>query len=68
MTKKENISYKRQISDIADGLMLDAYREALSEVDRIHRDILSALRCKLEKWFAEHPESDGGGGTYHLKE
>ena len=48
MTKKENISYQRQISDITDSLMIDAYRSALDEVDRIHRDILSSLRGKIE--------------------
>ena len=57
MTKKENISYQRQISDITDSLMIDAYRNALGEVDRIHRDILSSLRVKIDAWFAEHPES-----------
>ena len=57
MTKKENISYQRQISDITDSLMIDAYRSALDEVDRIHRDILSSLRGKIDAWFAEHPES-----------
>jgi hypothetical protein len=57
MTKKETISYQRQISDITDSLMIDAYRNALGEVDRIHRDILSSLRGKIDAWFAEHPES-----------
>jgi hypothetical protein len=37
--------------------MIDAYRNALGEVDRIHRDILSSLRGKIDAWFAEHPES-----------
>jgi hypothetical protein len=67
MTKKENISYQRKVSDITDGLMLDAYRTALGEVDRIHRDILLSLREKIDAWFAEHPNSGDGGGTYHPK-
>ena len=64
MTKKENISYKRKVSDITDGLMIDAYRSALDEVDRIHRDILLSLRGKIDAWFAEH---DGDEGTNHPK-
>ena len=65
MTKKENISYQRKVSDITDGLMIDAYRSALDEVDRIHRDILLSLREKIDAWLAEHPNSGDGGGTYH---
>lgn len=60
MTKKENISYQRQISDFTDSLLLEAYREALSEVGRIHRDILWSLREKIDTWFAEHPEANPG--------
>lgn len=58
MTRKESISYQRQVSEIADGLMLDAYRSALHESDRIHRDILWSLRENIDAWFAAHPASD----------
>ena len=58
MTKKENISYQRQISDITDGLMMGAYRSALGEVDRIHRDILLSLRSKIDVFLAGHPEQE----------
>jgi hypothetical protein len=58
MTKKENISYQRQISDITDGLLIDAYRFAMNEVDRIHRDILWSLREKIDGWFETHPEKN----------
>jgi hypothetical protein len=64
MTKKENISYQRKVSDITDGLMVDAYRSAIDEVDRIHRDILLSLRGKIDAWLAEHPKVEG---TYHPK-
>lgn len=56
MTKKESISYKRQIDGIVDGLLIDAYRIALSEVDKIHYDILSSLHSKIEVWLSEHPD------------
>ena len=58
MTKKENISYQRKVSDITDGLMIEAYRTALGEVDRIHRDILLSLRDKIDQWLVDHPESE----------
>ena len=57
MTKKETISYQRKISDITDALLIDAYRVALNEVDRIHRDILLSLRDKIDQWLVDHPES-----------
>lgn len=58
MTKKETISYQRKISDITDALLIDAYRVALNEVDRIHRDILLSLRDKIDQWLVDHPESE----------
>ena len=64
MTKKETKSYNRKISDITDCLMIDAYRVAMNEVGRVHRDVLAALRDKIDVWFAEHPEVEG---TYHPK-
>lgn len=57
MTKKETISYQRKISDITDALLIDAYRIAMDEVDRIHRDILLSLRYKIDQWLVDHPES-----------
>lgn len=58
MTKKETISYQRKISDITDALLIDAYRVAMDEVDRIHRDILLSLRDKIDQWLVDHPESE----------
>lgn len=56
MTKKEQVSYKRKIDQVTDGLLMDAYKVALNEVYRIHRDILWDLREKIDVWFSEHPE------------
>lgn len=56
MTKKEQESYKRKVDKLTDELLLGAYRSALNEVDRIHRDILWDLREKIDAWFSEHPE------------
>ena len=58
MTKKEQISYNRKIDQVTDGLLMDAYKVALNEVDRIHRDILWSLREKIDAYFASHPESN----------
>lgn len=55
MTKKESISYQREISDLADGLMIEAYRHSLDKVDRIHRDLLLSLRSKIDAWLSDHP-------------
>ena len=56
MTKKEQKSYMRKIDEVTDALLIDAYKVALGEVGRIHRDILYSLRSKIDTWFAEHPD------------
>ena len=58
MTKKEQESYNRKIDKVTNDLMLSAYKVALNEVDRIHRDILWSLREKIDAYFASHPESN----------
>lgn len=58
MTKKEAISYKREIDAITDELLIDAYRVALNKVDSVHRDILLSLRMKIDNWLLEHPENN----------
>lgn len=58
MTKKEQVSYKREIDAITDELLIDAYKVSLNKVDKIHRDILLSLRMKIERWLSEHPEKD----------
>ena len=58
MTKKEQVSYNREIDAITDDLLIDAYKVSLNKVDKIHRDILLSLRMKIERWLSEHPEND----------
>lgn len=58
MTKKEEVSYKRKIDQITDGLLIDAYKVALNEVDKLHRDILLGLRAKIDAWLLDHPEKN----------
>ena len=58
MTKKEQVSYNRKIDKLTDDLLVSAYRVALNEVDRIHRDILLSLRDKIDDWFVSHPENN----------
>ena len=58
MTKNEQKSYMRKIDEVTDGLLIEAYRVALGEVDRIHRDILYSLKLKIDAWFKEHPEKE----------
>ena len=62
MTKKESESYRRKIDKVTDELLIGAYRVALDEVERIHRDILLSLREKIDAWFVEHPEKVGNNG------
>lgn len=56
MTKKELKIYERMIGDVADGLMIDAYRVSLGMVDDIHRAILLALRRRIDQYFEDHPD------------
>ena len=56
MTKKELKIYERMIGDVADGLMIDAYRVSLGMVEDIHRAILLALRRRIDKYFEDHPD------------
>jgi hypothetical protein len=56
MTKKELKIYERMIGDVADGLMIDAYRVSLGMVDDIHREVLLALRRRIDKYFEDHPD------------
>ena len=56
MTKKELKIYERMIGDVADGLMIDAYRVSLDMVEDIHREILLALRRRIDQYFEDHPE------------
>ena len=56
MTKKELKIYERMIGDVADGLMIDAYRESLGMVEDIHREVLLALRRRIDQYFKDHPD------------
>lgn len=56
MTKKELKIYERMIGDVADGLMIDAYRESLGMVEDIHREVLLALRRRIDQYFEDHPD------------
>lgn len=56
MTKKELKIYERMIGDVADGLMIDAYRESLDMVEDIHREVLLALRRRIDQYFEDHPD------------
>ena len=56
MTKKELKIYERMIGDVADGLMIDAYRESLGMVEDIHREVLLALRRRIDQYFKDQPD------------
>ena len=56
MTKKELKIYERMIGDVADGLMIDAYRVSLDMVEDIHREVLLALRRRIDQYFEDHPD------------
>lgn len=49
MNKKEQKSYKRQISNIAEGLLIQAHKEAFEIVDGVFMDILFELRGRIDE-------------------
>lgn len=48
MTKKERQSYDRNIDEIADKQIIDAYKKALEATDDIYLDILLRMRTKID--------------------
>ena len=54
MNKNDKRRYERQISDIADDLLIAANREAFDYTEGVYRDILTALHQKIEQYFKEH--------------
>ena len=58
MTKKEQKIYDKMIGDIAQGLMIDAYKASLGLCDGIHRAILRSLRDCIDDYLSKHPDND----------
>lgn len=49
MTKKEKARYDRQIGNIADSLLIDAYRHATDITEDVYLDILLHLRSRIDE-------------------
>lgn len=56
MNKKEQAKLDKQLDHIADGLLMDAYRETFSIVDGIYARLLVKLRDKINRTLAKKEE------------
>ena len=56
MNKKEQERLDKQLDQIADGLLMDAYRETFSIVDGIYARLLVKLRDKINRTLAKKEE------------
>lgn len=53
MNKKEQAKLDKQLDQIADNLLMDAYRETFSIVDGIYARLLVKLRDKINRTLAK---------------
>ena len=56
MNKKEQALLDKQLDQIADNLLMDAYRETFSIVDGIYARLLVKLRDKINRTLQKKEE------------
>ena len=56
MNKKEQARLDKQLDQIADNLLMEAYRETFSIVDGIYARLLVKLRDKINRTLAKKEE------------
>lgn len=56
MNKKEQAKLDKQLDQIADNLLMDAYRETFSIVDGIYARLLVKLRDKINRTLQKKEE------------
>lgn len=56
MTKKQREIYKKQIDEMTDAVLMNAYRSTFDIVSQIYEDILRTLRDKIDKHLTKQKE------------
>jgi RecJ-like exonuclease len=56
MTKKQREIYKKQIDEMTDAVLMNAYRSTFDIASQIYEDILRTLRDKIDKHLTEQKE------------
>ena len=56
MTKKQREIYKKQIEEMTDAVLMNAYRSTFDIASQIYEDILRTLREKIDKYLAKNNE------------
>lgn len=58
MTKKQREIYKKQIDEMTDAVLMNAYRSTFDIASQIYEDILRTLRDKIDKHLAKNNEDN----------
>ena len=58
MTKKQREIYKKQIDEMTDAVLMNAYRSTFDIASQIYEDILRTLREKIDKHLAKNNEDN----------
>ena len=58
MTKKQREIYKKQIDEMKDAVLMNAYRSTFDIASQIYEDILRTLREKIDKHLAKNNEDN----------
>lgn len=56
MTKKQREIYKKQIDEMTDAVLMNAYRSTFDIASQIYEDILRTLRDKIDKHLTKQKE------------
>lgn len=58
MTKKQREIYKKQIDEMTDAVLMNAYRSTFDIASQFYEDILLTLRDKIDKHLAKNNEDN----------
>ena len=58
MTKKQREIYKKQIDEMTDAVLMNAYRSTFDIASQIYEDILRTLRDKIDNHLAKNNEDN----------
>lgn len=58
ITKKQREIYKKQIDEMTDAVLMNAYRSTFDIASQIYEDILRTLRDKIDKHLAKNNEDN----------
>ena len=58
MTKKQREIYKKQIDEMTDAVLMNAYRSTFDIAPHLYEDILRTLREKIDKHLAKNNEDN----------